>query len=80
MQTYSGGIRENGFELKEGIFRVGIKINFFFIKQVVTHWYRLPREAVGALSLEAFEARLGGALGSLIWQVAASPQQGLGTG
>ena len=34
MQTYSGGIRENGFELKEGIFRVGIKINFFFIKHV----------------------------------------------
>lgn len=27
----------------------------------MTHWHRLPREAVGAPSLEAFEARLEGA-------------------
>jgi len=30
------------------------------------HWHRLPREAVDAPSLEAFKARLDGALGSLI--------------
>jgi len=34
---------------------------------VVRHWHRLPREAVGAPSLEVFEARLDGALGSLGW-------------
>ena len=28
-------------------------------------WHRLPREAVDALSLEAFKARLDGALGNL---------------
>jgi len=35
---------------------------------------------VGAPSLEAFGARLDGALGSLIWWVATSPWQGLGAG
>jgi len=33
---------------------------------VVTHWNRLPREVVGALSLEAVMARLDVAMGSLI--------------
>jgi len=32
----------------------------------VRHWHRLPREAVDASSLEAFKARLEGALGSLV--------------
>ena len=32
---------------------------------VVTHWSRLPKEAVDAPSLEAFKARLDVALGSL---------------
>ena len=32
---------------------------------VVRHGHRLPREAVGAPSLEVFKARLDGALGSL---------------
>ena len=31
----------------------------------------MPREAVDAPSLEAFEARLDGALGNLVWWVAA---------
>jgi len=36
------------------------------------HWHMLPREAVGALSLEALEAAtLDGALGSLICWAAA---------
>ena len=38
-----------------------------FIQKVVWHWHRLPREAVDAPSLEAFKARLDGALGSLVW-------------
>ena len=37
---------------------------------MVTHWNRLPREAVDAPSLEAFKARLDVALGSLIWWLA----------
>ena len=34
---------------------------------------QLPREAVNAPFLEAFKARLDGALGSLSWSVAALP-------
>ena len=33
---------------------------------MVTHWNRLPKEVVDAPSLEAFEARLDVALGSLV--------------
>ena len=40
---------------------------------MVRHWDRLPREALGAPSLEAFEARLDGALGSRTLCVAALP-------
>ncbi len=36
----------------------------FFTQRVVRHWHRLPREAVGAPSLEVFKARLDGTLGS----------------
>jgi len=36
---------------------------------VVKRWHRLPREAVGAPSLEAFKVRLDRALGSLVWWV-----------
>ena len=38
----------------------------FFTVRVVRCWNRLPREAVGAVSLEVFKARLDGALGSLV--------------
>jgi len=37
---------------------------------VVTHWNRLPKEAVDAPSLEAFKARLDVALDSLVWWLA----------
>ena len=38
----------------------------FFTQRVVTHWNRLPMEVVDAPSLEAFQARLDVALGSLV--------------
>jgi len=38
----------------------------FFIIRVVKHWNRLPTEAVEALSLETFKARLDGALNNMI--------------
>ena len=39
----------------------------FFTQRVVTHWNRLPKEAVDVPSVEAFKARLDVTLGSLIW-------------
>ena len=42
------------------------------------HWNRLPKEAVGAPSLEAFKARLDVALGSLVcWLVTLHTAGGL---
>jgi len=38
----------------------------FFTMMVVRHWRRLRREAVDAPSLEAFKARLDGALSNLV--------------
>ncbi|KFQ32804.1 hypothetical protein N332_04132, partial [Mesitornis unicolor] len=55
----------NGFKLEEGRFRLDIRQKFFTVR-VVTHWHRLPREAVDTPSLEVFKARLDGALGSLV--------------
>ncbi|KFV41735.1 hypothetical protein N341_02230, partial [Tyto alba] len=55
----------NGFKLKEGRFRLDIRKKFFTVR-VVRHWHRLPREAVAAPSLEAFKARLDGALSNLV--------------
>jgi len=50
-----------------------VKINFGQMlgknstQRMVRHWHRLPREAVDASLLQAFKARLGGALSRLIW-------------
>ncbi|KFP57492.1 hypothetical protein N323_07382, partial [Cathartes aura] len=55
----------NGFKLKKGRFTSDIRKKFFTIR-VVRHWNRLPREVVDAPSLEAFKARLDGALSNLV--------------
>ncbi|KGL96036.1 hypothetical protein N301_02986, partial [Charadrius vociferus] len=55
----------NAFKLKEGRFRLDIRKKIFTLR-VVRHWNRLPREAVDAPSLEAFKARLDGALSNLV--------------
>ena len=57
--------RYSGFKLKEGSFRLDIRKKLFTMR-VVRHWKRLPREVVGAPSLEVFKVRLDGALSNLI--------------
>jgi len=48
--------RSNGFNLREGRFRLDIRDKFFMIS-VVKQWNRLPREAVETPSLEMFRVR-----------------------
>ena len=75
----SNRTRRNGFELKERRFRLDVRRKLL-IQKVMRQWHRLPREDVGAPSLELFKVRLDGALGSLNWWVAPCPQQQDGTG
>ena len=63
------GTGGNGFKLRQGEFRLDIR-GKSFTQRVVTHWNRLPKEAVDAPSVEAFKARLDVALGSLVWWLA----------
>ena len=69
MRVDSDRTRGNGSKLRQGRLRSDIRRKFF-TQRVVTHWNRLPKEAVDAPSLEAFKARLDVALGSLVWWLA----------
>jgi len=57
--------RSNGFKLREGRFRLGVRKTFFTMR-VVKPWPRLPRELVEAPSLGTFKARLDRALSHLV--------------
>ena len=58
-------MRRNGFKLKEGRFMPDIRKKFFTVR-VARHWNRLSSKAVDAPFLEAFKARLYGALSNLV--------------
>ena len=61
--------RGDGFKLRQRRFRLDTRRKFF-TQRMVTHWNRLPKEAVDAPSLETVKARLDVALGSLVcWLV-----------
>ena len=68
--------RGNGFKLEEGRFRLYVRKKFY-AQRVVRCWNRLPRKVVDAPSLQAFKARLDGALGSLVWWAATLSRAGL---
>ena len=57
--------RGNGFKLEESRFRLDIRNKFFTVREV-RRWNRLPSKAVDAPSLEAFKARLDGAVSNLV--------------
>jgi len=62
-------MRGSGFKLKEGRFRLGNRKKFFTVR-VVRYRNRLPSEVVNVPSLEAFQARLDGAVSNLAqWEV-----------
>ena len=58
-------IGQGGMVLNSDRFRLDIRRKFF-TQRVVTHWNRLPKEAVYALLLDALKARLDGAPGILV--------------
>ncbi|KFP92365.1 hypothetical protein N311_11950, partial [Apaloderma vittatum] len=51
--------------LQQGGFRLDIRKQFFTMR-VVRHWNRMPREAVGASSLEVFKIRSDEVLSNLV--------------
>ena len=61
----SDKMKGNGFKLEEGRFKLDIRKKFSIVR-VVRHWNRLPSEVVKAPSLEAFKARLDGAVSNLV--------------
>ena len=62
----------NGFNLREGSFRLDTRKKFFPVRSVRC-WKKLPRAAVAAPCLELFKARLDGALSKLVWWKASLP-------
>ena len=73
--TCSNRVRGSGFKLEEGRFRLDIRKKFFTVR-VVRHWNRLLSEVVDAPTLEAFKARLDGALSSLVLREVTLPIAG----
>jgi len=65
MRVDSDRTRRNALKLRQGRFRLPIRRQFF-TQRVVTHWNRLPKEAVDAPSLETVKARLDVILGRLV--------------
>ena len=65
IRACSDWMRGNGFKLEEGRFRLDIRKKFFIMREG-RHWNMLPSEVVDAPSLEAFKARLDGALSNLV--------------
>ena len=61
----SNRTKGNSFILEEGRFRLDIRKKCFTVR-VVTHTTRLPSEILSAPSLEAFKARLDGAVSNLV--------------
>lgn len=55
--------RGNGFDLKEGRFRLDTRKKCFRVG-VVKHWHMLCRDVVNAPLLETFKVRMGWALSS----------------
>ena len=64
IRTCSDRTRGNGFKQGESRFRLNIKK--FFTVRVVRHQNRLPRGVADTPSLQAFEAKLHGALSNLL--------------
>jgi len=62
-RTCADRTRGNGFKLKEGRFRLGIRKKSVTVR-VVRPWNRLSRDVVDSPSLETFMARLDQALGN----------------
>jgi len=56
--------RGNRLKLEDGRFSLDIRKKFF-MKRVVKHWNRLPREVVDSPSLETFKVRLDRALSNV---------------
>ena len=75
MQACSDRTRVSGFKLEEGRFRLDIRKKFFLVR-FMRHWNRLPRETVDAPSLEAFKARLDGAVSNLVKREVSLPIAG----